>query len=109
MKLNFYVTEKMFDGTMVTTNSHFRTGCSIMKNNTQSKDAIKSVTLSINTYEGRKLEIPLEVWQVNIICRTLGLSVDTVNLDTYHMRSKEQTDKDLKLYYQYLRTLHHEV
>ena len=56
--------------------------------NTERKDGIKSVTLVIDAYDGRKLEIPLEVWQVDVICEMLGLSVDTTNLDTYCIRSK---------------------
>ena len=35
------------------------------------------------------------MWQVDVICRMLGLSVDTANLDTYSMRSKEQVDSDM--------------
>ena len=74
-----------------------------MKNNIKRKDNIKSVTLVIDAYDDRKLEIPLEVWQVDVICRMLGLSVDTANLDTYSMRSKEQGDEDMKMYYHILR------
>ena len=74
-----------------------------MKNNIKRKDNIKSVTLVIDAYDDRKLEIPLEVWQVDVICRMLGLSVDTANLDTYSMRSKEQVDEDMKMYYHILR------
>ena len=77
-----------------------------MKNNIKRKDNIKSVTLVIDTYDDRTLEIPLEVWQVDIICRMLGLSVDTTNLDTYSMRSKEQVDSDMKIYYHTLRNIH---
>lgn len=77
-----------------------------MKNNIKRKDNIKSVTLVIDAYDDRKLEIPLEVWQVDVICRMLGLSVDTANLDTYSMRSKEQVDEDMKMYYHTLRNLH---
>ena len=77
-----------------------------MKNNIKRKDNIKSVTLVIDAYDGRKLEIPLEVWQVDVICRMLGLSVDTANLDTYSMRSKEQVDEGMKMYYHILRNLH---
>ena len=77
-----------------------------MKNNIKRKDNIKSVTLVIDAYDDRKLEIPLEVWQVDIICRMLGLSVDTANLDTYSMRSKEQVDEDMKMYYHILRNSH---
>ena len=77
-----------------------------MKNNIKRKDNIKSVTLVIDAYDDRKLEIPLEVWQVDVICRMLGLSVDTANLDTYSMRSKEQVDEDMKMYYHILRNLH---
>ena len=67
-----------------------------MKNNIKRKDNIKSVTLVIDAYDDRKLEIPLEVWQVDVICRMLGLSVDTANLDTYSMQ----------MYYHILRYLH---
>lgn len=77
-----------------------------MKNNIKRKDNIKSVTLVIDAYDDRKLEIPLEVWQVDVICRMLGLSVDTANLDTYSMRSKEQVDEDMKMYYHILRNSH---
>lgn len=77
-----------------------------MKNNIKRKDNIKSVTLVIDAYDDRKSEIPLEVWQVDIICRMLGLSVDTTNLDTYSMRSKEQVDSDMKIYYHTLRNIH---
>lgn len=77
-----------------------------MKNNIKRKDNIKSVTLVIDAYDDRKLEIPLEVWQVDVICRMLGLSVDTANLDTYSMRSKEQVDEDMKMYYHILINLH---
>lgn len=77
-----------------------------MKNNIKRKDNIKSVTLVIDAYDDRKLEIPLEVWQVDVICRMLGLSVDTANLDTYSMRSKEQVDEDMKMHYHILRNLH---
>ena len=52
------------------------------KKYTERKDNIKSVTLVIDAYNGRKLEIPLEVWQVDVIREMLGLSVDTTNLDT---------------------------
>lgn len=77
-----------------------------MKNNIKRKDNIKSVTLVIDAYDDRKLEIPLEVWQVDVICRMLGLSVDTATLNTYSMRNKEQVDEDMKMYYHILRNSH---
>lgn len=78
------------------------------KKYTERKDGIKSVTLVIDAYNGRKLEIPLEVWQVDVIREMLGLSVDTTNLDTYCMRSKEQTDENMKIYHHLLRKSHKE-
>lgn len=78
------------------------------KKYTERKDGIKSVTLVIDAYNGRKLEIPLEVWQVDVIREMLGLSVDTTNLDTYCMRSKEQTDGNMKIYHHLLRKSHNE-
>ena len=78
-------------------------GILMSKKYTERKDGIKSVTLVIDAYNGRKLEIPLEVWQVDVIREMLGLSVDTTNLDTYCMRSKEQTDENMKIYHHLLR------
>lgn len=78
------------------------------KKYTERKDGIKSVTLVIDAYNGRKLEIPLEVWQVDVIREMLGLRVDTTNLDTYCMRSKEQTDENMKIYHHLLRKSHNE-
>ena len=78
------------------------------KKYTERKDGIKSVTLVIDAYNGRKLEIPLEVWQVDVISEMLGLSVDTTNLDTYCMRSKEQTDENMKIYRHLLKKSHNE-
>lgn len=72
------------------------------------KDTIKSVRLVIDAYDGRELEIPLEVWQVDVIREMLGLSVYTTNLDTYCMRSKEQTDENMKIYHHLLRKSHNE-
>ena len=54
------------------------------------KDTIKSVRLVIDAYDGRELEIPLEIWQVDVIREMLGLSVDTTNLDTYCMQRTDQ-------------------
>lgn len=73
------------------------------KKYTERKDGIKSVTLVIDAYNGRKLEIPLEVWQVDVIREMLGLSVDT-----YCIRSKEQTDENMKIYHHLLRKSHNE-
>ena len=78
------------------------------KKYTERKDGIKSVTLVIDAYNGRKLEIPLEVWQVDVIREMLGLSVDTTNVDTYCMRSKEQTDETMKIYHHLWRKSHNE-
>ena len=78
------------------------------KKYTERKDGIKSVTLVIDAYNGRKLEIPLEVWQVDVISEMLGLSVDTTNLDTYCMLSKEHTDENMKIYHHLLKKSHNE-
>lgn len=79
-----------------------------MKKKTQRHDTIQSVTLEICAKDGRKLEIPLEVWQVGIVCEILGLCVDTTNLDSYRMRRKEEIDEIRKMYYQILKNLHSE-
>lgn len=73
------------------------------------KDNIKCVTLAIYAHDGRELEIPLEVWQVGIICEMLGLCVDTNNMDTYQMRSKELVDETMEMYHEAIRKLHREM
>ena len=80
----------------------------VKKRTQKENDTIKSVRLVIDAYDGRELEIPLEVWQVDVIREMLGLSVDTTNLDTYCMRSKEQTDENMKIYHHLLRKSHNE-
>ena len=58
------------------------------------------------------MHMTIENWKFHLrcgklmLCRMLGLSVDTANLDTYSMRSKEQVDEDMKMYYHILRNLH---
>lgn len=44
----------------------------------------------------------------HVISEMLGLSVDTTNLDTYCMRSKEQTDENMKIYHHLLKKSHNE-
>lgn len=72
----------------------------------QMKNNIQAVTLAIYANDGRKLEIPLEVWQVDVVCEMLGLSVDTSSLETYQRRSKEQVDKNMEIYHNAIRSLH---
>lgn len=76
-----------------------------MKNNKKRKDSIKSVALVIDACDGKKLEIPLEVWQVEVVCEMLGLSVDINNLESYRMRSKERVTEDMDMYHQIMREL----
>lgn len=69
------------------------------------KNNIQAVVLAIYANDGRKLEIPLEVWQVDVICQILGLSVDTSNLVDYQMRSKERVDESMEMYHKVIRSL----
>lgn len=51
------------------------------------------------------MEIPLEVWQVDVVREMLGLCVDTSTLDTYRMRSKERVDENMDVYHRAVREL----
>ena len=70
-----------------------------MRKKVERKDNIQSVALTIYAKDGRKLEIPLEMWHVTAVCEMLGLQVDTINLDSYSMRNKEQIDEIMEMHY----------
>lgn len=76
-----------------------------MRDTTERKDPIQSVKLVVETHGGKKLEIPLEVWQVDVVREMLGLCVDTNTLDTYRMRSKERVDENMDVYHRAVREL----
>ncbi len=76
-----------------------------MRDTTERKDPIQSVKLVVETHGGKKLEIPLAVWQVDAVCEMLGLCVDTNTLDTYRMRSKERVDENMDVYHRAVREL----
>lgn len=70
-----------------------------MRDTTERKDPIQSVKLVVETHGGKKLEIPLAVWQVDVVCEMLGLCVDASTLDTYRMRSRERVDENMAIYH----------
>lgn len=76
-----------------------------MRDTTERKDPIQSVKLVVETHGGKKLEIPLAVWQVDAVRKMLGLCVDTNTLDTYRMRSKERVDENMDVYHRVVREL----
>ena len=71
-----------------------------MRDTTERKDPIQSVKLVVETHGGKKLEIPLAVWQVDAVREMLGLCVDT-----YRMRSKERVDENMDVYHRAVREL----
>lgn len=77
-----------------------------MRDTTESRDPIQSVKLVIETHSGKKLEIPLAVWQVDVVCEMLGLCVDTGTLNTYRMRSRERVDENMAIYHRAIEELH---
>lgn len=76
-----------------------------MRDTTGRKDPIQSVKLVVETHGGKKLEIPLAVWQVDVVCEMLGLCVDTNTLDTYRMRSRERVDENMAIYHRAVKGL----
>ena len=68
---------------------------------------IESVSLTIKAHSGQRLEIPLEVWQVDILSKMLGLSVDTTSLASYKMANKETVDERMEIYYKAIKNMEH--
>ena len=62
------------------------------------KKIIESVGLTLHSVDGQIKEIPLEIWQVDIICQILGLSVRFPNLDDYEMASKDSVNERMEIY-----------
>lgn len=61
--------------------------------------------LVVETHGGKKLEIPLAVWQVDVVREMLGLCLDAGTLDTYRMRSRERVDENMAIYHCTVREL----
>ena len=59
---------------------------------------IESVGLTLHGVDGRRKEIPLEVWQVEIICQILGLTVKVPDLDDYEMSPRDRVAERMELY-----------
>ncbi len=59
---------------------------------------IESVGLTFHGLDGQRKEIPLEVWQVEIICQILGLTVKVPDLDDYEMSPKDRVAERMELY-----------
>ena len=59
---------------------------------------IESVGLTLHGVDGQRKEIPLEVWQVEIICQILGLTVKVPDLDDYEMSPKDRVAERMELY-----------
>lgn len=59
---------------------------------------IESVGLTLHGLDGQRKEIPLEVWQVEIICQILGLTVKVPDLDDYEMSPRDRVAERMELY-----------
>ena len=66
---------------------------------------IESVGLMLHSVDGRSKEIPLEIWQVDIICQILGLTVRVPNLDDYEMASKDSVNERMEIYNNAIRSM----
>ena len=66
---------------------------------------IESVSLTIISHSGKQLEIPLEVWQVDVISRMLGLCVYTKSLSDYKMAGKDTVDERMEIYYKAIKEM----
>jgi hypothetical protein len=59
---------------------------------------IESIGLTLHGVDGKIKEIPLELWQVDIICQILGLTVKIPDLDNYEMSPKDRVMERMELY-----------
>ena len=59
---------------------------------------IESIGLTLHGVDGKIKEIPLELWQVDIICQILGLTVKIPDLDKYEMSPKYRVMERMELY-----------
>lgn len=59
---------------------------------------LESVGLTLHSMDGQIKEIPLEIWQVDIICQILGLCVRFPDLDDYEMASKDRVNERMEIY-----------
>lgn len=66
---------------------------------------IESVGLTLHGVDGQRKEIPLEVWQVEIICQILGLTVKVPDLDDYEMSPKDRVAERMELYHNAMKEL----
>ena len=71
----------------------------------ENKIEIESVGLTIRAKDGQVKEIPLEVWQVDIIYQMLGLSVNLSDLNDYKMLPKENVDEYMAVYHDALKKI----
>lgn len=67
------------------------------------KHIVKSTGLMIHTEDGREKEIPLEVWQMDIVAQMLGLAVNLSDLNDYRMSPQENVEEHWELYCQAIR------
>lgn len=59
---------------------------------------IESVGLTLHSVNGQTKEIPLELWQVDIICQILGLTVRVPDLDDYEMSPEDRVIERMEIY-----------
>lgn len=59
---------------------------------------IESVGLTLHGVDGQRKEIPLELWQVDVICQILGLMVKVPDLDNYQMSPEDIVNERMELY-----------
>ena len=62
------------------------------------KKIVENVGLTLHSVDGQIKEIPLEIWQVDIICQILGLNIKIPNLDDYEMASKDSVNERMEIY-----------
>lgn len=69
------------------------------------KNEIKSVNLSIYAHDGRRMEIPLEEWQVGVITQILGLSADLSLSGQYELSGRKIVEDRMAIYNNAIRQL----
>lgn len=66
----------------------------------------KELCLLLRMADGEQREIPLEIWQVDVLCQILGLSVSAADPADCRMSGRAVVEERMALYREAVRELH---
>lgn len=66
----------------------------------------EGVSLLLHLSDGSRQEIPLEAWQVDVLCQLLGVQVSAEAPAEYRLACREAVEERMALYWEAIRGLH---